>query len=194
MKEKILNEIKSFPSGHIFRLREVFEKFNIEEKDMMKMYENILKKIEDLIEARKCVEVLPYNVPMRKKSEDEINVNAVRLNNDKFDSLDYDFFFEYSLNFGKVKLSQKHFAIITKNPTKLFIIDNEQKTKALFEDFLRFVDSSLKYKSTPKGVKTGIYTKVKWATKLKYLFKKKPSVEETRDFLEKVFIQNGFEF
>lgn len=194
MQEQIINEIKSFPAGHIFRLREVFEKFNIEEKDMMKMYGNILKEIEGLIETRESVEGLPYNVAMRKKSEDEINANVVKLNNDKFDSLDYDFYFEYSLNFGKVKLSQKHFAIITKNPTKLFIIDDEQKTKALFEDFLSFVNSSPKYKPTPKGVKTGIYTEAKWATKLKYIFKKKPSAEVTRDFLEKVFVKNGFKF
>lgn len=117
-----------------------------------------------------------------------------KLNNqDKFDKLDYEFYFYCSLDFGKVKLSPNHIAFLTEPPHReLFLLEDKEKCEKIFADFLIFVKSAAKFKKTPKGAKTGVSVKVSWANKFKYLFKKKPSTQQTFDYFYKVLTDIKF--
>ena len=128
---------------------------------------------------------------MRKKAKDE---DIYLRNKSHFDKLHYDFYFYHSWKFGKVKVSKNHFAILTRNPTKLFIIDDKEKAKELFKEFLAFVKSADKERPLLHGEKTGIVSEYKWAFKPQYWFKKKPNSSKTIDFFKKVFAENGFKF
>ena len=113
-------------------------------------------------------------------------------NQDKFDKLEYDFYFYYSLNFGQIKLSPNHIAFLTNPHGVLFILEDKEKCKKIFSDFLKFVKLAGKFKEIREGVKTGIRVKICWAKKIKYLFKKKPSTYETLDYFKKLLTDLKF--
>ncbi len=114
-------------------------------------------------------------------------------NQEKFNKLDYDFRFFYSLRFGEVKLSPNMIAFLSFPDRRLMILEDKEKCNKIFDNFLEFVKNAGKYKySKPKrGLATGISTEVEWAKKSKYWLKKKPSDDETRDYLYDILNENN---
>lgn len=112
-------------------------------------------------------------------------------NQEKFNKLDYDFRFFYSLRFGEVKLSPNLLAFLTFPDRRLFILEDKEKCNKIFDNFLEFVKTANKYIKPKKGLATGIITEVVWAKKTKYWFKKKPSADETKDYLYGVLNENN---
>ena len=195
MKEQIIEEIKSLPQNTIFKLRDIFQKFNIEEKDMMKMFNDIIDDIKDHVRPGGDFGGYPYEVSLIKITMDEKTQKLIKECREKFDAIDYDFYVYYSLDFGEAKISPTCFALLYGQPgryTNLYIIDDQQKTQEYFNDFLKFVKTAHREERTQRRKATGIGYSVKWANKFKYMFKKKPSADEVRDFLKKIFKENGF--
>lgn len=111
-------------------------------------------------------------------------------NQEKFNKLDYDFRFFYSLQFGEVKLSPNIIAFLTFPDRRLIILEDKQICGQVFNDFLNFVKTANKYKKPKKGLATGVITEVEWAKKPKYWLKKKPAATETKDYLFAVLKEN----
>ena len=61
-------------------------------------------------------------------------------NQDIFDSIDYDFRFFYSLEFGTVKLSRDKIAFLRREDRELYILDGDKCNK-IYDDFMLFVKS-----------------------------------------------------
>ncbi len=91
-----------------------------------------------------------------------------------------------------VKLSPNHIAFLTTPDRDLFVLKDKEKCKKIFADFLKFVKTADRFNKNPKDAKTGIDVKVNWAKKIKYLFKKKPSILETFDYFYKVLTNIKF--
>ena len=111
-------------------------------------------------------------------------------NQEKFNKLDYDFRFFYSLRFGEVKLSPNTIAFLTFPDRRLIILEDKQICGQVFNNFLNFVKTAHKYKKPKKGLATGVITEVEWAKKPKYWLKKKPAATETKDYLFAVLKEN----
>ena len=110
---------------------------------------------------------------------------------EKFNKLDYDFRFFYSLRFGEVKLSPNLLAFLTFPDRRLFILEDKEKCNKIFNDFLEFVKTAHNYTKPKRGLATGIITEVEWTKKPKYWLKKKPSADETREYLYGVLNENN---
>ena len=111
-------------------------------------------------------------------------------NQDKFNKLDFDFRLFYSLDFGEVKLSPSLIAFLSFPDRRLIILEDKEKCNEIFNDFLGFVKTAHKYIKPKKGLSLGVVTEVAWAKKPKYWLKKKPSPDETKDFLFAVLKEN----
>ena len=111
-------------------------------------------------------------------------------NQENFNKLDYDFRLFYSLHFGEIKLSPKMVAFLTFPDRKLILLEDREKCGKIFNDFLSFVKTAQKFEKHKKGLRTGVGVEVKWARKPKYWFKKKPSADETKDYLYGVLKEN----
>lgn len=112
-------------------------------------------------------------------------------NQEKFNKLDYEFRFFYSLRFGEIKLSPNLLAYLTFPDRRLFILEDRERCNKIFDDFLEFVKTANKHIKPKKGINAGIITEVEWARKFKYWFKKKPSADETKDYLINVLYENN---
>lgn len=120
---------------------------------------------------------------------------------ENFDKLPFDFYFEYNIifksknpnisNFGYAKLSPKLIAYYSLPNRELYILDNEIITSQIFNSFLNFIKISPKLSKREIKEKNGININIKWAKKIKYLFKKKPQIEKTKDYLINLFKENN---
>lgn len=108
----------------------------------------------------------------------------------EFNKIGYDFYFEYSLNFGKVKLSSSCFAFL-QNCGALYVMSKPQIASRIFNDFLFFVETAKSFSRPEKGRLTGVVVRGRWANKIKYIFKKRPSADQTKDFFAKILKDFG---
>lgn len=116
---------------------------------------------------------------------------------EKFNKLPFDFYFEYNIifksdnpnvsNFGYAKLSKKLIAYYSLEAKELYILNDEKIATEIFSKFLDFLNKTTHLSKQEIKLKSGIIIREKWAKKIKYLFKKKPSIESTKNFLSNIF-------
>ena len=63
---------------------------------------------------------------------------------------------------------------------------------AMINNFLNFINDANKLSKSEIKKNNGIFINIKWAKKFKFLFKKKPSIEETKNYLINVFKEINF--